>query len=250
MKLVKNPLLEESIRVYFSDRAITARYIMLTGVLAAVTFIAWPDRHFTYYIETGNKPQCFMIVLYFSLLLLTFLSGGFSIESISKEKLYSFSDWINLTPLSPAKIFSGKLKFAVLHTVFMILLILPFLVLSGSASGILPYKLIIAIAALGLFIFTYRTLGIFLHSLLDKNKLILNLILWLSIIMLIIFTTALLPELSPVSTLQRIPEMDDASLKTLLIFPVYAAISVVFLIAAYLRLKFLDKKIRNDGIDL
>lgn len=241
MNIFKNPLLEESLRVYFSDQIITDKYIFLTAILTVVTFIGWPGRHFSSYLEYGNIPTVFSIVTYFSIYLLTFMTAGFSIESTGEEKLYSLSDWIKLTPIPIDKVFLGKFEFAVIHTIFLVLLTAPFLTISASASGISLFRLMAIFGVQTLIIFTYRTIGIFLHSLLHTNRLLLNLLLVLILIILILFFAILIPGLSPVATIRTIIQTSSLSIHDLPLLLFYSLISFVCIVLTYIRLKLLDK---------
>ena len=248
MKLFKNPVLEESIKVHFSDNQTTGKYIIIVGILAVSSFATWPDRNFSYYLGTGNTPEALTIVSLIGFFLLTLLTAGFGIESRGSGKLYTQYDWIKLTPLSIEKIVIGKFKFSFLHSVFLVLMISPFIIIAASASGISFLKILLLLTGLILFIFTYRAIGLFLHSIITKSKLILNMVLWQFLLLLIALTASVIPEISPVTSIQRFISAESILLIEYPIIPFYAGMSILFFAGTYLRLRSMKKYLRKQGV--
>ena len=213
-----NPLLMEGLSQYFHQRRNNRVYLTFAILVGLILFAWWPKNSYTYFLEFGAVPSTFTLVVITVFAIITFLSTRFGTEGLGRDEFYTWYDWINLTPLPVRKLVFGKLALSLIHTLFLVLLTLPFLAIAASPSGISPASLAASVLVIASCAFAYRMTAVFLTSVLDEHPFLLKLSLWLIVFAIVLLSMALWPLISPIHALLSRTSTDPTLYPSFLFF--------------------------------
>ena len=208
MKLFKNALFIEGMRLYFSDSRIIRTYLGYTVLLTLSVVIWWPKRSFFDFLELRSVPSTFNLTVASVYLLLVYVGSRFGLNAYGRGRTHSLTSWLNLTPLGPTAIIAGKSGLAFVHTCFFLSLAAPFLVLAASPSGVTLETAGLTLAALLLFAFTYRLIGLFLLTFLEGRALASAILYWAVILVVGLLSLYIFPRANPVLALLSLSARD------------------------------------------
>ena len=177
MKL-RNPLISEGIFILFTHPRARRSYLVYMLVLFFVLLASWPARSMTDYLGEGLRPLTFGFISVALYLNLAFLSLRYSTTRIAGDRFHSTFDWLEYSPVNRIKIIYGKSAFAVFHTLFLLVLAAPFVVIAGAATGISPALQLAALSVIFCAALTYRIIGVFFSLFLDERPILYASIVW------------------------------------------------------------------------
>jgi hypothetical protein len=183
--------------VLFTHPRALRSYLVYVLVLFFVLLASWPARPTTEYLADTQRPMTFGFVSVTFFLYMTFLSLRFSTTRIAGDRFHSTSDWLTFSPVNRIRIIYGKTAFAIFHTVFLLVLAVPFIVISGAATGISLGHQLIAVSIILCTILTYRLIGVFYSLFLDERPILYTLALWSSFLFLGLLTLFIHREMNP-----------------------------------------------------
>ena len=205
-----NPILAEGLSQYFQKARNSRVYLTYAILVGSILFLWWPKNRYTYFLEFQIVPSTFTLVVITVFILITYLSVRFGTEGLGHDEFYTWYEWVNLTPVPVRKLVFGKLVLSLMHTLFLVLLILPFLVIATSPSGISRTDLAASLLVLFTCAFAYRMTAVFLTSVLDEHPFLLKLLLWLIVFAIALLAMALWPLISPIHALLSRTSADPA----------------------------------------
>ena len=208
----RNPLLAEGFNVFFSTKKAVNSYLYYVAFLALILLASWPNKPAAEYIASTNIPFTFNYVTIFLYIHLTILAARYSTTRIAGNKFHPTSDWLDHTSVSRGSIILGRTAFGIFHVLFLFLLALPFIAISGTATGITIEDQLAASAVILSAVLTYRIVGIFLSLFLDERPFLFYFTLWSLILLLSAGSLFLYPEINPVQALLAIVGFDGGIL--------------------------------------
>jgi hypothetical protein len=208
--MARNPFLDEGVRTYFAQETILRSYLALVGVIGLALLLWWPRASLDAVVRSGVFPATFTTVCIGLYLCLTYLGARYGSEGFSPEAQVKLREYALLTPVSPASIVAGKALFALLHTLFLLALGVPFLLASLAVSGgglplILPALLVIGAAT-----FAVRMYGLLTLVLLER-QVARDVCLALGIILFLVVSSLAVPAVNPIAALLSILHRDEAA---------------------------------------
>ncbi len=201
MKRLGTSFIGEDLSAAFSRIPALRSYMGFAAVMAGVLLVWWPRSPLSTYLRSGIKPDTFMAAALGLLCSAVYLGIRFGSEDFAGDDSSKIHDFVTLTPVPVAVVVAGKLAAAVLHTLFVLLLGFPFLVVGSSVNGtpvsvMCRAVLIMGVSALAFRSFAFMTFAFCGHRKILKNAIILICAAaWLSV------TTAAAPAFSPISAL-------------------------------------------------
>ncbi len=247
----QNPLFQESLKLSIGDDGAVRRYIIFISVIGALTLLAWPREHFLYFIEPRRAPAVYMITLITSFFLSTFFISEFAIEFVGREEFYRLSEWFRLSPVPLRQIFIGKAEFALLHTVFIFMLPMPFVIMAAAVGGITAYQLAAALLIILVVLLAYRFLGLFMITLVERGRVGINFLLKALIVLSLLLTPKYAPALNPIVALLQLqsegqpPAVFASPPEYFLTGAIYLASAVFFGIGTMIVVLMRGRKYRN-----
>lgn len=195
------PFLEEGLKTYVTQRAILRTYVIVVCVLAVALLVVWPQGSLEGVYRGARASDTFAVVSVTFLLLLLYLGGRFGGEDYSPETLVNLREYAALTPASVAWLVAGKTAFAVVHTIFLLLLGSPFLLAAASVSGAPAGSFGRALVLVGAATLASRMYGLFLLGLFGQRRILRGAAFLAGLAVFLAGTWLLLPALNPVSVL-------------------------------------------------
>jgi uncharacterized membrane protein len=201
MKLLGNPFIGEDLSAAFSRTPALRAYLAFMAVMSGILLVWWPRSPLASYLRTGVAPDSFISAALGLLGCAVYVSARMGAEDFSEEGSSKVRDFVTLTPVPVSVVVAGKLVTAVLHTLFLLLLGLPFLVIGSSVNGTPIPVMCKAVLVAGSFALAFRALAFLGFAILGTSKVLKDTILlfigviWLSV------TTSVIAPLSPISAI-------------------------------------------------
>jgi hypothetical protein len=236
MRIAGWPFIDEGARIYFSHLTILRSYLVLVAILGLMLLLWWPRTALDNVLRSGASTDAFIVVAIGMLFCLLYLSARYGSEGYSPDSMVQIREYVTLTPVPVASVMGGKLAFALLHTLFLLALGVPFLLASLAVSGIgLPQAfdtlLVIGAAALAV-----RMYGLLLHTLLAGRRLARNLLLFVGPTLFLAVTQGLSSPASPIMALMSLSPRNGVPAATLRVLavslPFFSFSSVIDVVAA------------------
>lgn len=198
-----NPIVEESARVYLRRKEYGFLHVAYIGALAAVTVLAWPSQGFMEFFRSGTVPAVFQVVTVVELLTLSAIGLYVGQDRLAASTIIRYSEWLERTELPVRTLFAGKLLSAALHTVLLVALGTPFLIIAAGPAGLpvratLSAQWIILLVAL-----LCRITGMLLCHLGEEHYFVRVVGPWVFLALLYLVTIGVLQTLNPVVALVR-----------------------------------------------
>lgn len=173
-----NPIVQEALSVYGSAHEFRRAHVLVVSIAAAILFVLWPGDTFTSYFAFGDQPVVFPVAATVFPLALGLLCGNIGLNRISRRSFITELEWVTRTPLSVAELVTGKAMAGAAHSLFLVLLLAPVIVLAGTASGVSRADALYALLLTASFALAGRFLGLALIALFPRRTYIGTAIFW------------------------------------------------------------------------
>ncbi|MBI4641575.1 MAG: hypothetical protein HY731_12825 [Candidatus Tectomicrobia bacterium] len=195
MRLLKNPLVIEGIELYFQDSKRLSAYIVYLLSTATILFVVWPTSQS---LKIGEPPDTYNFVLIGTFIFIAYLSCTAGSRDLSQHRFHLPSQWIFSTPISIRAFLSGKLFIAFIHTLFLLFLALPLIVIPRVISGIALKEMGLGLLLTLVCCFTYRIIGLCNLILMERNQPLLYIAERGAFLLFILITSSFFPLGNPV----------------------------------------------------
>jgi len=258
MKIIRNPVIQEGIHVYSADRQLFRTLSLFLGIAGLLVFLGWPKDHFTYFLQFRKHPLTFEVVLVGIYICAALICAKFGFGGRERRKLFEPREWITLSPLSIGRFLWGKALLCLMFSCFLLLIVLPFAIVSCAASGVRFTLLIPAGAIIVVSAFTYAVSGLFYNLAIYSPTFWSALAFWVAVIFVSIITVFALPGISPIIALLSLVSGDSARFTDTHLFglalPYYsrtilahtAALAVMLILSGFHLLKVKRRGNRHD----
>ena len=135
---MRNPIIEESSEVFLRRPQYVRLHIGVVGVIILFTILLWPSRGFMVFFRSETVPAVFQAVVIFQLLLAAGVSLYIGLDRLAEAQIIKYSEWIERTALPIRVLAIGKLSSALLHSLLIVGLGVPMVVVSAGPAGIPP----------------------------------------------------------------------------------------------------------------
>jgi hypothetical protein len=200
-----NPFLAEGLRTYFSHPGILRTSLVLPGSLALALLASWPRGAWDAFVRSGPASDPFTVTAVTCLALLFLLCARYGAEGFSPHSLSELREFVTRTPISLAAVVGGKTGFAVLHTLFLLLLAAPFLLAGAGVSGAGPLQVLATFAVLFSAGTAVRMYGLLILALLGARTVLRDIVLMPSIALFLVVSLLWAPQLNPFMSLLDLP---------------------------------------------
>ncbi len=201
MSRAPNPFVQEGFKVYFSHAMILRTYVVMLAILGAVLFFWWPRGPVAASFFPNTAPRTFTAVAMGWLAVLAWLSARYGAEDYSSGSFIQLREYVTLAPARVGTAVAGKTGFAVLHTIFLLALGLPFVLASLAVSAVPPVNAARALLVVGAAAAASRMLGTFLLVALGGRALLRDLLMIAAALAAIPASMAAFPAANPVSAI-------------------------------------------------
>lgn len=190
-------LVAEGMRLYFSERGILRTYLFVAGALGVALAVTWPRNTFEAALRTGAASDTFTVVAACFLLFLLYLGARFGAEDYSTESASQLREYATLTPVPLFSVVGGRMTFAALHTVLLLLIGAPFLAAAMAVGGAgLPQSLS-ALAVIGAASLAARMCGLLALTIVGARRPLRDLVLFPALAAGLVATFSLAPWANP-----------------------------------------------------
>jgi hypothetical protein len=196
-----NPFVAEGLREYFSWGAILHSYLLLPGSLGLALLVVWPRGTLETVLRASSRVDPFTVIAAGLLLVLVYLSARHGAEDYSPDSLRQLREYVTLTPVPLSSVVAGKAVFAVGHTLFLLLLGVPFLLASMAVSGVTLAEALPAVAVIGASGLAARLFGLLALAVAGNHGLRRDAMLLPVIALYLAATFFLLPAVNPLSAI-------------------------------------------------
>ena len=198
-----NPVLDESTRVYLRRKEYAFLHVGYMGVLALVTAAAWPASGYMSFFRLDSVPAVFDVVAIIELLSLSAISLFAGQDRLAASEIIRYSEWLERTRLPVTTLVAGKIVSALLHTVILVVISTPFVIVAAGPAGIpvraaLSSQWIVFMTAL-----LCRTVGLLLSHAGEERYVVRVIGSWLFLALLYLVTIGADSPLNPLIALVR-----------------------------------------------
>jgi hypothetical protein len=204
MKMLRNPFASESLDASLSRPLILRSYLYYLILMTVLIFFWWPRNPFAAYLQAGEIPQTFFVAAIGLFASVVYLSMRFGAEDYVGEDSTKIHDLITLTPVSVATMVMGKLGAGILHTLFLLILGVPFLIVSRLASGLSYEVLWKTLLIVGSSALAYRTFSFLLFSIVESRAVLKDILLLAAAFISIIGGLTVVPPASPITAIMTL----------------------------------------------
>ncbi len=199
---MRNPLISESLHDAFVSTGAHKLYRIYMVTMTLLTLAWWPAEHIEYFLQFNTRPSTFLFAVYGVL----FFSVYFAIKLSIASGTYSHDpeSWFRHTRIRIVTFTSGKIIFALFHSLFLIAIALPILVASAGISGIGLRSMFLSIAVIVVFSFLTRMFGLTIATVAEHRVWPKILSVLLFFLFFLHFSIRLAPLLNPVLGIQSI----------------------------------------------
>lgn len=198
-----NPVIDESIGVYFRSRPYRTTHAVYLGLLGLMTIVVWPGRGFMEFFSTASVPAAFEVLSILQLLLLTGIGMYSGMERLASTRIISYTEWLDHTSIPILRLAAGKILAAVLHTVLLVLLASPFLFIAAGPGGI-PVRAVFSTQLVILLIALFcRVAGMSIALLGERRDVIRIVGSWIFLALLYLATLQVLQPVNPIIAVAR-----------------------------------------------
>jgi len=206
---LNNPLFEEQIRAGFINKIMIRLHLSGLAIITFLVFLFYPMQSISYFLARSVKPEMFNIALYTVLTFISYLTVKSAVFSIQNTKIISLKDWFLYTKISVFTYMWGRISYGLFYTLFLTLLFMPVILVSGSVSAIGPLNILSILLIMYLLILCLFFLGLFFFTLFRKQHWVLTLIIWFTVLIIIFLSPAFFPENHPTLLLLELQKSSD-----------------------------------------
>ena len=151
MMIRDNPVIDEGRILLAEHPRITTVYRSLLVIGAFVLFVFWPGGDFVRHFTAINAPVSFAVLSTVLLPLVALTAGVFGIERVAPEQFLTIGEWVERIGVESWTVLWSKLFVGAVHTVALVLLPAPLLVLSAAPSAtvsrVVPFALLLLLTS-------------------------------------------------------------------------------------------------------
>ena len=192
-----NPFVVEGMRLYFSERRILRSYLFVAGALGLVLAVMWPRGTIEAALREGAASDTFTVVAACLLLFLLILGARYGVEDFAPEAAARLREYVTLTPVSLISVIGGRMVFAALHTVVLLLLGAPFLAAAMASGGAGFTQALSALAVAGAASLGARMSGLLALTLVSRRQRLRGLLLFSALAAVLAVTFLWAPWANP-----------------------------------------------------
>lgn len=211
MTIGGNPFIDEGVRIHFGAPRILVSYLLLPCGLGLLLLAVWPRTSFEAVLHAAQLANTFAVVGVGFLLLVLYLSLRYGSEDYAPDSFLKIREYVTLTPAPIASVVAGKAWFALLHTLFLLLLGAPFLLASLAVAGVGFGQALAALAVIGSAGLEARMLGLLVRCVVQGGGLRRDLILLPGTATLQAVALMFVPAVSPLSALLDLCPRDSSA---------------------------------------
>jgi hypothetical protein len=199
----------EELRSAFSHPPLLRGYAGSMIAMSIVLFIWWPRGPVIQYIRGGTVPSVFAAVAIGLYACMAFIGARMGAGDYPPAGAPGLREIAGLRQVSLPRLAIGRLGAAILHTLFLAALGLPFLIAAAGVSGAAPGAAAAALLGAGCSSLAFRALGLLLQALCERTAVRRVLLAALSLLVILLPLT-LLPRVSAVSAMLTLGLAADA----------------------------------------
>ena len=192
-----NPFVVEGMRLCFSERRILRSYLFAAGGLGLALAATWPRGTFEAALREGAASDTFTVVAGCLVLFLLILGARYGAEDFTPEAAARLREYVTLTPVSLLSVIGGRMVFAALHTVILLLLGAPFLAAAMAVGGAGFAPALSALAVAGAASLGARMSGLLALALVSRRQQLRGLLLYSALTAIMAATFFLAPWANP-----------------------------------------------------
>jgi hypothetical protein len=191
------PLFEEGTALYARNRELNRVPMLVTGILAFLTFILWPDNAFIAYFSYRDAPTVLRVVLTLAAPGLVIANGLLGSDAIAREEFIAIEEWLWRSGLPRFTVAWGKSAVSAIHTLLLVLLAAPVIVLAAVPLGVSYGELLYDLAILASSSLIARFGGLLALALFHRRVWLVSLFTWMFLMCLLFITLLIEPLLNP-----------------------------------------------------
>lgn len=200
---MKNPILEEAAEVYMRRREYLWFHVVYAAAIALFTVMVWPARGFMYFFRTESVPAVFQATVVVHVLVVTAVSIYVGLDRLADSQIIRYSEWLERTAIPVGALFRGKMTAAVVHTLFLTAVGVPFAIVAAGPSGtpiaaVLASETIVLLSGLA-----GRVAGMLISHVGEYRYVVRVVGAWLYIALLFVATVQLYRPLNPIVAVVR-----------------------------------------------
>lgn len=220
--------------------------LMYLFMQAVVVFVWWPKNSLREVLAAGNGPDTLLAAV----LAAGFASAWFSARAGAQELLAprqrGLHEWATRTPVAPARLLGADLAAQVLHTLHLLALSAPLLLMAFAVSAGDPGALAWCVCAIAVQALFYRFAAAGVYLFIGQHRALTTVLVRAIVIAGYLLTAMFVPTASHLVLCWRLldlaPQAPDAEAALLFIL-VYGALSALLAALLYARIA----RLRRDG---
>jgi hypothetical protein len=200
---MNNPIVEESVRVYAAGREYGLLHLIYLALLAVFTILAWPSQSLMNFFRTGTMPAVFEVVTILELLAVSGISLFAGQDRLASNRIIRHSEWLEHTGVPIRTLLWGKLISAALHSLMLVVLATPFVLIASGPAGI-PLRAALSTQWIVLLVSILCRLAGLLLSHIGEERYVVRVVGgWLFLALLFLVTIGVAQSLNPIIALVR-----------------------------------------------
>jgi hypothetical protein len=253
MKRFGDPFLSEDLSASFTRVPALRAYAVFAAVMGCVIMVWWPRGPLASYLRTGVVPDTFVAAAIGLLGCAVYMGMRFGAEDFAEEGASKVHDFVTLTPVPVSSVVASKMVAAVLHTLFLLALGLPFLIIGSSVNGTRTAVILKVLLVAGSSTLAFRAFAFLGFVLFEPRRMLKDGVILVTAAIVLAVTTSAIPALSPISAILSLDAASGyvelsvpplaASIPFYLVSVIISAFAVVvFLVSAGLWLRSVRRK--------
>jgi hypothetical protein len=239
-----NPFIRGDLTAAFSRPTILRTYTYYLLAMSAIVFLWWPRGILSSSFREGSAPATFAAAALGMFGCLAYLNARLGAEDYPGRDAVGLRDVLTLTPVSVASLVAGKLAVAVLHTLFLLALGMPFLAVTLGVSGVPRAAAAAALAVAGCAALAFRAFGFLLFTLFEQRPALKDVLLLFCGLVLVFLPMLIAPAANPVSALLALGSAEGSGRQVALSAAGSLAAAAVFSGGAFAALRAARRKPR------
>ena len=206
-----HPIVAEATSLYVEARSFRSLHGFYVAALAIVVVVAWPARSPLYFYRGGFVPPVFLTAGIAQTVLIGALGTLFGLGRPAAARTTRFVQWVEGSPLPTGEILLIKHAIGVVHTLVLVTIAAPIVVVAAVPAGVPPAIVAASIAAVALTGIVCRSAGLLIGSVGEFSYVTLVAGPWLFAAALFIGTLVAYPPLNPIAAISAIGTADSAN---------------------------------------
>lgn len=207
-------ILQESLRMYGSNATYRRAHLVYLFIVSFLVLILWPNAPYIEFFKLSSYPPLYEVASIATLILVACGSMYVGKMSFARQAFVPNTDWIEKTTVPVPAITAGRSVAGVLHTVFLVALAFPLLVVAAGPSGVGPAGVARGMLVVFTTALASRFGGMWIDAWLERRPILSVLATWAILAAIFIVSIELLPDLNPIVALASIGGEPDLSFAT------------------------------------